>query len=155
LKKSLLWVALLLSLTGCVTSPIPANYSGPLATIRDTAQSETSTRAQFFFLSEIDGQRVDNVLIATRKANSGRGFAQAPVSFARDIPAKAATLTLEGKIGYGAPIQEIINMGTVYTVERKITFTPESTKTYVVKGTLTADRKEVWLEDASTGKRVD
>jgi hypothetical protein len=62
---------------------------------------------------------------------------------------------LEGRVGYGAPIQEIINAGTVYTVEKKITFTPESNKAYVVKGTLTADKKEVWLEEMVSGKRID
>jgi hypothetical protein len=155
MKKAIFWVLALLSLSGCVTSPIPENYSGPLATIRDTTLSETPNRAQFFYLSEIDGQRIENVLIATRKANAGRGFSLTTVSFSRDVPAKASAYTLEGRISYGAPIQEILNSSTVYTVQKTLTFTPESNKTYVVRGTLTADRKEIWLEEAATGKRVE
>ncbi len=144
-----------LCLTACATNPVPDNYTGPLATIRDSTQSETSNRAQFYFLSEINGRRVDNVLIATKVANNGRGFSLNTASYGRDLPAKPVTVTLEGRISYGAPIQEIFNMGTVYTVEKKVSFTPESNKTYVVKGVLTAERKDVWLEDAETGKRVD
>jgi hypothetical protein len=152
-----IWICLLafVSLCGCITTPIPENYSGPIATIRDTAISETPSRAQFYYVSEIDGQRIRTVLGATRLANQGRGFSLTPVTFARDVPAKSSTLTLEGRISYGAPIQEIVNSSTVYSVERKVTFTPESNKTYVVKGVLTAERKEVWLEEAATGKRID
>jgi hypothetical protein len=151
-----LWFALLalLALGGCATSPIPDGYSGPIATIRDSAASETSSRAQFFFLSEIDGQPVKNVLGATRQANSGRGFSLNAVPFSRNVPAKQATFTIEGKIGYGAPIQEIMNMATVYTVQKKVTFAPQSNRTYVVKGALTAERKDVWIED-DLGKRVE
>lgn len=144
----------LLALAGCATSPIPEGYSGPIATIRDSAASETSSRARFFFLSEIDGQPVRNVLGATRQANSGRGFSLNTVPFSRSVPARQATFTIEGKIAYGAPIQEIANMATVYTVQKKVTFSPESNRTYVVNGTLTADRKEVWIEDDS-GKRFE
>lgn len=155
MKEVCFCVLALISLSGCVTAPIPANYSGPIATIRDTAVSESSNRAQFFFLSEIDGQKVDNVLFATRRANSGRGFSLSTIPFARDVPAITSMLKLEARIGYGAPIQELLNSGTVYTTERTISLRPESNKTYVVKGTLTADQKEVWLEDAETGKRVE
>jgi len=155
MKKTFSYVLTLISLSGCVTAPIPDNYSGPIATIRDTVVSESSNRSQFYFLSEIDGQKVDNVLFASRKANSGRGFSLSTVNFTRDVPAKTSMLKFEARIGYGAPIQELLNSGTVYTMEKTINFTPESNKTYVVKGTLTADQKEVWLEDAETGKRVE
>ena len=154
MRKFSLALLALLAVTGCATSPIPEGYSGPIATIRDSAASETSTRAQFFFLSEIDGQPVKNVLGATRQANSGRGFSLNTVPFSRTVPAKQATFTIDGKIGYGAPIQEIVNMATVYTVQKKVTFAPQSNRTYVVKGTLTADRRDVWIED-DQGKRVE
>ena len=154
MKNALFGFLALLSLTGCVTSPIPDNYSGPLATIRDSAVPETSSRSRFFYVSEIDGRSIDNVLFATRKANSGRGFSLNPVSFARDVPATASTFTLNGKIAYGAPIQEIINSNTIYTVQKKVSFTPKANRTYIVKGTLTADRQEIWLED-DVGQRVE
>lgn len=151
------WLAiflLLITTTGCVTQPIPNNYSGPIATFRDTALSESSTRAQFYFLSEIDGKKIDNILFATRQANAGKGFSLTPVTYSRDIPATLSVLKLEARIGYGAPIQELLNSSTVYTAESIISFKPESNKTYVVKGELSDDKKEVWLEEADTGKRV-
>lgn len=139
--------------SGCVTSPIPDNYSGPLATIRDTGVSETSNRSQFFFLAEVDGQLVDNARSVSKRSNSGRGFALRPQSFSRQVPAKPSTFTLKGEVEYGAPIQAMLNAGTLYAVEKKVTFTPQSSRTYLVKGILTADKKDVWLEDEA-GQRV-
>lgn len=154
-KHLLLILSCVLALGGCATSPIPEGYSGPIANVQDTAHSETPNRAVFFYVAAIDGQRIENILSATRRANSGRGFSLSPVQFAREIPARPAKLTLEGRVAYGAPIQEIMNSATVYTIEKSITLVPESNKAYVVKGTLTADRKEVWLEEATSGKRIE
>ena len=153
MKHLIFAAAAALVLSGCATSPIPADYSGPLATIRDTGMAESANRSQFFFLAEIDGQLIDNGRSASKRANSGRGFGLTPQPFSRDVPAKQATFTLKGEIEYGAPIQAMMNAGTLYKAEKKVTFTPESRKTYVVKGVLTADKQDVWLEDDS-GKRV-
>jgi len=148
-------VCLALFLSACVSSPIPDNYSGPIATIRDTAVSETSSRAQFFYLSEIDGRKIDNVFSASKRANHGRGFLMGTVEHARDVPARASTFTLEGRVSYGAPIAEMLNSSTMYTVQKTLKFAPQSNKTYVVKGTLSEERKEIWLEDAASGTRID
>ena len=142
-----------LLLSGCVTSPIPENYSGPLATIRDSGIAETGNRSQFFYLSEVDGQAVDNARSASKRANSGRGFGLSPQSFSREVPAKQSTFTLRADVEYGAPIQAMLNAGSLYKAEKKITFTPQSTRTYVVRGALTADKQDVWLED-DAGRRV-
>lgn len=139
----------------CATSPVPKGYTGPLATVQDSALSESATRAQFFYLSHIDGRRIDNVLGQTRKTNAGRGFSMTPAQYRRDLPATASTLKLEATVDYGAPIQAMMNSSTMYTAERTITVTLESNKTYVVKGVLTADKKDVWLEELDTGKRVE
>ena len=142
-----------LLLSGCVTSPIPDNYSGPLATVRDTVVPETANRSQFFYLSEVDGQAIRNARSASKGENTGRGFGLTGRPYSRDIPAKQSTLTLRADVEYGAPIQAMLNASTLYKAEKKVTFTPQSNKTYVVKGTLTADKQDVWLED-DTGQRV-
>ena len=142
-----------LFLSGCVTSPIPDNYSGPLATIRDTSLAETANRSQFFYLSEVDGKAVGNARSESKRANSGRGFGLNAKPYSRELPAKQTTLTLRAEVEYGAPIQAMLNTGTLYKAEKKLTFTPQSNKTYVVKGVLTADKQDVWLED-DTGQRV-
>ena len=153
MKNLIVAAAASLVLSGCVTSPIPADYSGPLATIRDTGMAESANRSQFFFLAEIDDQPITNGRSESKRANSGRGFGLAPQPFSRDVPARQSTFTLKGEIEYGAPIQAMLNANTLYKAEKKVTFTPEPRKTYVVKGVLTADKQEVWLED-DTGKRV-
>ena len=153
MKKLMFAAAVSLSLSGCVTSPIPDNYSGPLATIRDTAIPETANRSQFFFLAEVDGQPVSNARSVSKSANSGRGFGLAPKPFSREVAAKQSTFTLKAEVEYGAPIQAMLNAGTLYKAEKKVTFTPQSKRTYVVKGTLSADKQDVWLED-DAGQRV-
>jgi hypothetical protein len=147
MNKLLALLVTTLALSACVTAPVPANYAGPIARIQDSAISETSSRAQFYYLREIDGKKVDNVLFETRKVNSGRGFSQTVTSFEREVPAGPSTLQLRATIGYGAPIQEIDNASTVYSVEKTINFTIQPYKTYVVKGVLTAEKQDVWLEN--------
>ena len=67
-------VAILSLLGGCVTSPIPPGYTGPTATNVDDSTMETKFRATYFFVSEINGNRVENNLSVFRAANRGRGF---------------------------------------------------------------------------------
>lgn len=142
--------------SGCTTVPaIPDNYSGPIATIYDSAMSETSNRAQFYYLGEFDGKRLDNVLVKTRQQNAGRGFSLATAQYSRQVPAGLHQLKLQARIGYGAPIQEMLNSSTLYSIERTISVTLESNKTYVVNGTLSADEKAVWIEESVTGERIE
>jgi hypothetical protein len=153
MKKLVIAGAAALLLSACITSPIPANYSGPLAVIRDTSITETANRSQFFFLAEINGEPVANGRSVSKRSNTGRGFGLSPQGYLRQVPAQQATFTLKAEVEYGAPIQAMLNAGTLYKAERKLTFTPQSQKTYVVKGTLTADKQDVWLED-DAGQRV-
>lgn len=149
-------LTLLAICSGCVTAPaIPENYSGPIATVGDSTMSETYNRAQFYYLGEIDGRQIDNVLFKTRQQNSGKGFSLTTSQYSRQVPAGLHQLKLQAKIGYGAPIQEILNSSTVYEAERTIRVTLESNKTYVVKGKLSAEEKSVWLEESDTGKRIE
>lgn len=75
--------------------------------------------------------------------------------YSRQVPAGLRQLKLLAKIGYGAPIQEILNSSTVYEAERTIRVTLEGNKTYVVKGKLSAEENAVWLEESDTGKRIE
>jgi hypothetical protein len=155
MKSALFFIIALTTLSGCTTTRISKEYPGPFATIRDFEVSEAPNRYQFYFLSEIDGRKIDNVLLATRRANRGNDFSQTTVYFLRRLPARATTLKLEARIAYAAPMEEMQNKATIYTADVTLNFLPESNKTYVVKGTLTADKKEVWLEEVQTGKRVE
>ncbi len=156
--KSILFafqIILVMFLSGCATQPIPADYSGPIATITDSTVSETSQRAQFYFLEEIDGRSVENSLTKTGQNNSGNGFTLMTSGYSRDVPARRCRLKLVARIGYGAPIQALLNTKTLYKAEKVIEVTLDSNKTYVVKGQLSASGQEVWLEEAGSGKKVE
>ena len=140
-------------LYGCATSPIPEGYAGPTATIRDWAVAEGSNRARFFYVSEVDGKTIRHSLGATRAANSGRGFSLSPVTLDRKVPAKLTTLKMEGRSAYGAPIQEILNSGTMYSVVEVIEVQLKPDGRYVVRGELDAQRQTVWLEDEVSGAK--
>lgn len=155
MRRLLLCVGFAFLLTACTTTPIPDGYGGPVATVQDTAVSETANRGQFFYLDEVDGRSIRNVLNETRVANSGRGFSLAPVMYGRQVPAGKTTLTLRARVAYGAPIQEMMNASTLYSTKKTVNVTLESNKSYAVKGVLTKERQDVWLEDQTTGTRVE
>jgi hypothetical protein len=59
----------------CATyAPVPKDYSGPTASVRDTGVSEDGAKAQMFALMEIDGNRVMNAFWASANASHDRGL---------------------------------------------------------------------------------
>jgi hypothetical protein len=80
--------AFALLLAGCLTnSTLPEGYTGPTATIKDSVAADHEnhgyfldksllTRADFFYVSRIDGKRVFNSLGKTAGANSGAELRQ-------------------------------------------------------------------------------
>jgi len=153
-SRATLCVASLAFLAACVSSPIPEGYTGPTATIRDSARPESGSRAIFFYLAKIDGNAIKDSLAVTRQVNYGRGASLTPTVIERKVPARPLVLTLEGRIAYGAPIQEIFNTKTMYSVDATVEFEPTPDRVYVVMGTLQQDRTEIWLADQATGERV-
>jgi hypothetical protein len=63
----------------------------------------------------------------------------------RDVPAQPASIEIVGRTEYAAPILALTN--PVYQVKGVVTFIPEASKRYVVKGVLSADYSAVWIED--------
>lgn len=139
-------------MTGCATNPIPEGYTGPLATIKDTVHSHTASKADFFFVSQVNGKPIDDSLSATRGRSYGRGNYMEIAVLDRQVPARAMTLTLVGRTHNAMPISDL--MGTVYQVKGDVEVTPEPDHTYVVKGELVENYSAVWLEDAATGALV-
>ncbi|MEA3156347.1 MAG: hypothetical protein QOK44_3936 [Betaproteobacteria bacterium] len=143
-----------IALSGCVTSPIPEGYTGPTATIRDSALSDSSTRARFFYVSEVDGRSIRTSLQATRSANHGRGFSLSPAVIERQVPAAVVKLKLEGRTAYGAPIQELVMAARMYSVEEVVEAELRPGTRYVVKGRLEEGKTAVWLEEQESRQRV-
>lgn len=143
--------------TGCATyKPVPDGYTGPLATISDSGQRESGTKAQLFALTDIDGNRIMNSFWASARASQGQGFALAVVISDRQIPAKPMKATLKASHTTAAPIQAIASQmaGTFFSAEGIVDFTPKPDGKYVVRGELKKNDSSVWIEDVETGQAV-
>lgn len=141
---ALLSISLLIS--GCVTSPVPDGYHGPLATIRDTGYQEDDTKALMFVVVEIDGNPIRNSLGASAAASYVH----------REVPARPMVLRLRGTHVTGAPIHGIFSRvaGTFYSVEGIVQFTPSPGGVYSVRGELKKEGSAVWIEETASYKRV-
>ncbi len=153
-KRLVTAAVLLASLTGCATfaPSVPEGYSGPVAIIKDTVKPLSQSKADFFYVSEIDGKRIEDSRVRTLRTNQGRGFNMSPSVIERNVPAQKATFTLVGRTEYAAPILTLTN--TVYQVTGKVTFNPETYRSYVVRGELGENYSAVWLEDEANGKMI-
>lgn len=148
-------VTLLIALlAGCATttSPVPENYTGPVAIVKDSVKPYSTRKADFFYLSDIDGRKIANSRIATLSANQGRGMYMKPVVLSRVVPAQASRFKIFGRTEYAAPILSLTS--TVYQVAGEIQVTLEADKTYVVKGELGENYSSVWIEEEGNGNII-
>lgn len=153
MRRLVMPIVAVLTMLGCATNPLPDDYSGPKATLRDTVTNYNGSKADYFFLYQYNGRRVRQSYDVSVDDSRGMGFTLAPpVEFARFIPIEAGRYYLIGRTHYAAPIQELAH--GVYLVKGEVTFTPRAGATYVIRGVLSAVRSEVWIEDAATGELV-
>lgn len=126
------------------------------AMIRDGALGGGRGGAAFFFVSEVDGKNVVKTsLTASRTASFGRGSDLQIEGVERAVPAgRPIRLRLSAQYGYAAPIQAAFNSQASYAVDGEANTTLQAGVRYRVNGVLDAYRREVWLEEESTGKRV-
>lgn len=154
---SLLFISV--GLTGCVTyqPPVPADYVGPRAIIKDSVKVHSNSKADFFHVSQLDGKDIENSLIRTRVFNHGRGIEMTPVVIQREIPARTTKLSIRGRTEYGAPVLAFAN--AVYEIKGDVEFTPEPNKVYKIQGELGENYSAVWIEEESTnavvGKKIE
>jgi hypothetical protein len=83
-SRAALCAASFVFLAARVGSPIPEGYTGPTATIRDTARPESGSRAIFFYVAKIDGNAIPESLAVTRQVNYGRGASLTPIIVSTD-----------------------------------------------------------------------
>ena len=145
---------LVLMVSGCVEyKPVVAKgYTGRVAIIKDTAKIYSPQKVDFFYVSMFNGSYIDNSRSRTLEMNYGAGLSMVAQVIDRKIPIKKCTITITGRTEYAAPILTLSN--TVYKVEGEITFLPKANHKYIVRGTLGESYSAVWLEDASTSRRV-
>jgi len=157
MKKVLITALVAVALGGCATyEPVPKDYNGPTALVRDTGFSEDGTKAQMFAVMAIDGNRVMNAFWASASASQGHGASLTTVYPERAVQIKPMKVTLSGSHATGAPIHAIASQlaGTFFSVEGTVDFLPEAGHQYLVKGDLKKEKSSVWIEDAETGKPV-
>jgi hypothetical protein len=149
---------LALAVSSCATDPLPKDYSGPVAMLLDTVGFEGDmekhmfySRSEFFFASEIDGKKIKESLSASTAKRYGDVDYQI---INRNIPVRLLKVKLEGKVSYSPPIFEITHAAVLYSATNTIEFEPVEGQTYMVKGKLSAEGSEVWLEEMRTGNRV-
>ena len=142
-------IAVLFLLTGCmaVYQPIPEGYSGEIATITDSFANKGNSKADYFMLTQIDGNTIESSWGATRSRNYGGGFAFTPAIISRDVPTQNLTLTLTGMVFFPTDAQAMF--GKTLKVEGTFSFSPEANEVYTVNGELSKDASKVWLEDSS------
>ena len=122
-----------LAITGCASRApsLPEGYTGPQAQLDDSAKTYGSSKADFFFVEQIDGADVDNSLHETLSRNRGKGMHMTPNFITRAVMAeKPIKVALKGRTHYAAPIQALTR--TVFEVKGVVEFTPRSNVRYVV-----------------------
>jgi hypothetical protein len=144
------------SLTACATTvtPVPKDYSGPVATLVDSVQWKPGDSCgSWFYLGSFDGKEVSNALTDSIQANRDRGPVMDQIrETSRTIPLREAQFGIEGRTHCAAPIQEM--MHTVYAVRGTVSFVPQADATYQVVGELADTHSAVWIIDRATGKQV-
>jgi hypothetical protein len=151
--RALLLFSVLAFLAGCAMyEPVSGGYNGPVAVIRDSAESEDTMKGRLFFVEEVDNNRINNIRISTRQASAGRGFWLATGYAMRPVPARTMRLKLVGTHVVAAPIHEMASraIGTFFDVEGVIEFTPRPNGKYTVRGELKKNASSVWIEDDET-----
>lgn len=143
---------ILLLFTGCASSPLPENYSGATAIIRDSVVPINNSRAKFFWVSKVDGRTIESSPEKTRIENYGRGLNMQPKIVERKVAAQKLTVRIEAGISFAADILALTNKS--YAVGGEVELKAEPNKVYVVKGTISPETSSVWIEEAATGKVV-
>ncbi|GBG13599.1 ATPase AAA [Novimethylophilus kurashikiensis] len=140
-----------------LSQPYPANFDFSTAVIRDSIQMPWNDRGDFFYLTQIDGQPVEDSRSVTHRRNIFRGQTMLPYAIDREVPTQRAKYLIVGKTEYALPFQMATN--PVYEVKGEIEAALEKNKVYEVRGTLGENYSAVWLEDVSThtvvGRKIE
>jgi hypothetical protein len=142
------------SIVGCATTEksVPETYSGPIATVTDSGQVQSTRLVHIFEMTKVDGRALEGSRVATLRRNYGRGMNQTPVILSNPVPAGELRVSLAAATVYAAPILEFTN--PTCRVKGETRFTAEPNGQYRVTGSLTSQQCAVWIEDIETNAVV-
>lgn len=146
--KILLLLFLALLTSACAYNPMPKDYTGPTSTITEMGDASQHQVANLFYISKVDGKRINNSATATFSRNRGRGQYMDVIVVKHTLPSKPVTLTLTGETIFAAPILGLTNTKFLFT--GNIDFTPEEGKQYIINGALSKEYSAIWIEEAAT-----
>jgi hypothetical protein len=149
LRRSLLLLAACV-LQGCATPP-SETFTGPTATIADTATGGGRNGGTFYYLAELNGKPItENTVSASRKASFNRGFDMRIQQFERPVPAGRVQLKLSGEVVYAAPIQNMLKSSNSPEAHGVVEVDLKPHTRYRITGTLDAFRREIWIEEENS-----
>lgn len=148
-------MAVALMLMGCASNPLPDDYAGQTALVKDSHANYVEQdgmkveHVELFAMMYVDGKLIknglSNTMAATMQSPNGMMII---MGGERRVPIKPLKVDLVGQV-YSS---SLLGPATRKT-ERSVSFTPVAGGTYVVRGRLAESGSDVWIETAS-GKRV-
>ncbi len=126
-------------------NPVPEGYTGKLAIISDSYSHLEKSSAHFFIVKKVNGLTIAESGTTTRIRNRGRGFDLNPVLEFRKFPIQKTKLHIAGYIHYATDGQALFKDDL--NIEAIFEFLPEANFYYEVKGVLSEDGSELWIED--------
>ncbi|MEM7502334.1 MAG: hypothetical protein AAF417_09835 [Pseudomonadota bacterium] len=153
-QKKLVFAVTLVGLVSCANRPaIPPEYTGPVATIQETAVRVDQGKAQMFYLSKIDGVYMrDNSASRSFLRSSGKGNNLTIVDSPYDVPAQQHVFTIQGGHVWAMDGRGILEADL--TVTGDIEFEPKEGNTYLINGSLSEEESVVWIKEQSTGEII-
>lgn len=154
MKRSILLAAALM-LMGCASNPLPDDYAGQTAVVKDSHANYVEPdgmkpeHVELFAMTHVNGKLIknglSNTMAATMQSPNGMMII---VGAERKVPIGLLKIELVGQI-YSSSLLKPASLKT----QRSLSFTPVAGETYVVRGRLAETGSDVWIETAG-GKRV-
>ena len=110
--------------------------------------------AILFVLQEVEGQRVDSSLEASRRLSIGMGARMRIAYVERPVRAGKVKVRLLATVAMAAPIDQFFKSGRVFSAQGETEVELRSGVRYRVNGVVDSLRREVWIEEEEGGRIV-
>ncbi len=145
--KKLLMFILPLLIMGCATAPVslvPEDYSGDVAIISDTYSNKETGSAHYYSVHKINGVNVHSSWLQTRERYYGQGRHFTPQMVMRNLMPGEQTLTIKAYRFFSTDGEGMFRGSWPVEGDVKVNVLPG--EEYFVKGIVSKDVSEVWIE---------